>query len=166
MKFEWNPDKAASNFTKHGVSFEEAATVFNDSLSVTFPDPDHSIGESRYVIIGISRFGQLLIVAHTDRGEKYESLMPEKQLAKKGGSMNREVDTEIEDELRPEYDFSQLEGGVIGKYIERYRAVTNLVLLDPDVAQAFPTEEAVNEALRLLMKVAQCQRANDHVGAD
>lgn len=69
MIFEWNPDKARSNHRKHGISFEEAATVFNDSLSVTFPDPDHSIGESRYVIIGISKCGQLLIVAHTDQGE-------------------------------------------------------------------------------------------------
>ncbi|RAM50869.1 MAG: BrnT family toxin [Hapalosiphonaceae cyanobacterium JJU2] len=70
MEFEWNPNKAALNIEKHGVSFQEAATVFNDPLSVTFPDPDHSIGENRYVIIGISRFGQLLVVAHTDRGEK------------------------------------------------------------------------------------------------
>lgn len=70
MEFEWNPDKAALNLEKHGVSFQEAATVFDDPLSVTFPDPDHSTGESRYVIIGISRFGQLLVVAHTDRGEK------------------------------------------------------------------------------------------------
>ena len=70
MKFEWNPNKAESNYEKHDVSFEEAATVFNDLLSVTFPDPDHSVGESRYVIIGVSRFGQLLIVSHTDRGEK------------------------------------------------------------------------------------------------
>ena len=68
MEFEWNSDKAKSNYKKHHVSFEEAATVFNDSLSVIFPDPDHSIRESRYVIIGLSRFGQLLIVAHTDRG--------------------------------------------------------------------------------------------------
>lgn len=70
MEFEWNPNKAALNLEKHGVSFQEAATVFNDPLSVTFPDPDHSVGENRYVIIGISRFGQLLVVAHTDRGEK------------------------------------------------------------------------------------------------
>jgi len=70
MEFEWNPDKAETNIEKHGVSFQEAATVFNDPLSVTFPDPDHSIGENRYVIIGVSRFGQLLVVAHTDRGEK------------------------------------------------------------------------------------------------
>ncbi|WP_392478182.1 BrnT family toxin [Nostoc sp. C110] len=70
MEFEWNPDKATLNLEKHGVSFQEAATVFNDPLSVTFPDPDHSVRESRYVIIGLSRFEQLLVVAHTDRGEK------------------------------------------------------------------------------------------------
>ncbi|MEG4273505.1 MULTISPECIES: BrnT family toxin [unclassified Microcoleus] len=69
MEFEWNPEKATLNLEKHGVSFQEATTIFNDPLSVTFPDPQHSIGESRYVIIGISRYGQLLIVAHTDRGE-------------------------------------------------------------------------------------------------
>lgn len=70
MEFEWSPEKATLNLAKHGVSLQEAATVFNDSLSVTFPDPNHSIGESRYIIIGISRFRQLLVVAHTDRGEK------------------------------------------------------------------------------------------------
>lgn len=69
MEFEWNLDKAALNLEKHSVSFQEAATVFDDPLSVTFPDPDHSLGESRYVIIGVSRFGQLLVVAHTDRGK-------------------------------------------------------------------------------------------------
>jgi hypothetical protein len=62
-----------------------------------------------------------------------------------------------EDELRPEYDFSQLKGRVRGKYAERYRAGTNLVLLEPDVATAFPDSKTVNEALRLLMKVAQKQ---------
>ncbi|MBW4490502.1 MAG: hypothetical protein KME12_22210 [Trichocoleus desertorum ATA4-8-CV12] len=71
--------------------------------------------------------------------------------------MRKETDHELEDELRPEYDFSQLQGGVRGKYAERYQAGTNLVLLDPDVAQAFPTSEAVNEALRLLIQIAQRQ---------
>ncbi|MCC5637997.1 BrnT family toxin [Nostoc sp. CHAB 5844] len=70
MEFEWNSDKAMLNLEKHGVFFQEAATVFNDPLSITFPEPDHSIGESRYVIIGLSGFGQLLVVAHSDRGEK------------------------------------------------------------------------------------------------
>ncbi|AFZ50611.1 BrnT family toxin [Dactylococcopsis salina] len=67
MEFEWNLEKARKNFNKHKVSFQEAATVFNDPLSLTFPDPDHSIGESRYIIIGISSLGQVLVIAHTER---------------------------------------------------------------------------------------------------
>lgn len=60
--------------------------------------------------------------------------------------------SEIEqDDLRPEYDFSHMKGGVRGKYVDRYREGTNLVLLDPDVAAAFPDAKAVNEALRLLL---------------
>jgi hypothetical protein len=72
--------------------------------------------------------------------------------------MKKEVENEMEDELRCEYDFAQMEGGIRGKYVERYRAGTNLVLLDPDVAQAFPNDKAVNEALRLLIQVAQRQQ--------
>jgi hypothetical protein len=62
-----------------------------------------------------------------------------------------------EDELRPEYDFSQLKGRKRGKYVERYQAGTNIVLLEPDVAAAFPDAKKVNEALRLLIQVAQSQ---------
>lgn len=68
-----------------------------------------------------------------------------------------EINHELEDELRPEYDFSDIKGGVRGKYVESYRAGTNVVLLDPDVAKAFPTSDSVNEALRLLMQIAQRQ---------
>ena len=53
MEFEWNPDKAAKSLRKHGVSFNEAATVFSDTLSATTSDPDHSTDESRYIIIGL-----------------------------------------------------------------------------------------------------------------
>ncbi|MEH2414584.1 hypothetical protein [Nostoc sp.] len=77
--------------------------------------------------------------------------------------MKREVENEMEDELLSEYDFAQMEGGVKGKYIERYRAGTNLVLLDPDVAQAFPNDAAVNGALRMLIQVAQRQQLNTAV---
>lgn len=69
----------------------------------------------------------------------------------------KKVEDEQGNELRPEYDFSQLKGRVRGKYAERYREGTNLVLLDPDVAAAFPDAKAVNEALRLLIDVAQRQ---------
>ncbi len=75
--------------------------------------------------------------------------------------MKMENNHELEDELRSEYDFSKIEGGVRGKYVERYQAGTNLVLLDPDVAQAFPTSNSVNDALRLLMQIAQRQKPNN-----
>lgn len=66
--------------------------------------------------------------------------------------------TEINNELRPEYDMkSLLKGGVRGKYTARYRARTNLVLLEPEVAKAFPNERAVNEALKLVIKLKQVQ---------
>jgi len=69
----------------------------------------------------------------------------------------------MEDELLAEYDFSKMKGGVRGKYVERYRAGTNLVLLDPDIAQAFPNDAAVNEALRMLIQIAQRQQSNTAV---
>ena len=67
MTFEWDEAKAAANLAKHGVSFDEAKTVFDDPLYVDFYDPDHSVGEPRYIIIGTSRQGRLLILSYTER---------------------------------------------------------------------------------------------------
>ena len=69
MQFEWDTAKAAKNPAKHGVSFEEAATVFRDTLSATGADPDHSVGEERFITFGVSTSGRLLVVAHTERGD-------------------------------------------------------------------------------------------------
>ena len=69
MRFEWDASKASVNLVKHGVSFEEAATVFSDPLSDTFDDPDHSAEERRFIIIGTSERGKMLVVTHTDDGE-------------------------------------------------------------------------------------------------
>jgi hypothetical protein len=71
--------------------------------------------------------------------------------------MNKDKVKIEDDEMRPEYDLSKLKGRVRGKYVERYREGTNLVLLESDVQAAFPDAEAVNEALRMLMKVAHRQ---------
>jgi uncharacterized DUF497 family protein len=65
--FEWNPTKARANLRKHGVSFEEAITVFSDLLSLNMPDPDHSEDEQRYVVLGTSMRGRLLMVAYAER---------------------------------------------------------------------------------------------------
>jgi uncharacterized protein len=69
VRFEWDPGKAAHNLAKHGVTFEEASTTFGDPLSLTIFDDDDLHGEERYVLLGASRFGQLLVVVHTDRGD-------------------------------------------------------------------------------------------------
>lgn len=69
MKFEWDPRKADSNLKKHGVSFQEAASVLGGALSITYPDPDHSVREQRFITVGMSRAGRVLMVAHTDRGD-------------------------------------------------------------------------------------------------
>ena len=73
--------------------------------------------------------------------------------------MNKDIERELEDDVRPEYDFSQMEGGVRGKYVERYKGGTNIILLDPDVAEAFPTGADVNNALRLLMDIAKRKKS-------
>ena len=67
MEFEWTETKAAGNLTKHGVSFEEAKTVFEDRLYVNFYDPKHSLDEHRYIIIGQSNLGRILIVSYAER---------------------------------------------------------------------------------------------------
>lgn len=67
--FEWDTDKAHSNLEKHHVSFEEAATVFDDPMLITFIDDEHSADEERYITIGLSRRGHLLMLAHADRND-------------------------------------------------------------------------------------------------
>ena len=69
LTFEWDSRKARSNLAKHGVGFEEASTVFDDPLSLTIPDPEHSKIEDRFVTMGSAFNGKLLVVVHTDRGD-------------------------------------------------------------------------------------------------
>ena len=69
MRFNWDLAKAEENLAKHGVSFEEASTVFRDPLSQTGRDPDHSVGEERFVIFGLSSSGRLMVVAHAEHND-------------------------------------------------------------------------------------------------
>ena len=70
MQFEWDAEKAAENLAKHGVSFDEASTVFGDPLAGTILDPQHSIEEVRFVTIGLSTSQRLIVVAHADRDDR------------------------------------------------------------------------------------------------
>ena len=71
MEFEDDPPKAAANLGKHKVSFAEAASVFGDAMALTFSDPDHSTGEERWLMFGMSRMGRILAVIYTERSGKY-----------------------------------------------------------------------------------------------
>jgi uncharacterized DUF497 family protein len=70
VKFEWDPQKAAANLQKHGVSFEDAASVFGDPLAATIPDPLHSTDEARFITMGVTRSQRLLVVIHADRADR------------------------------------------------------------------------------------------------
>jgi uncharacterized protein len=69
LQFTWDPKKAAANLRKHGGGFPEAATAFADPHSITIADPDHSVGEERFVLIGQSDRRRLVVVAHVERGD-------------------------------------------------------------------------------------------------
>ncbi len=69
MKFDWDPRKADENVAKHGVSFQEAGEVFGDPLAITYPDPDHSEGEARFLTFGCTAEQRLLVVSHTERDD-------------------------------------------------------------------------------------------------
>ena len=152
--YEWDPKKAKANLRDHGVSFDEAASVFLDPLAVTFPDPDHSAEEFREITIGHSSKRRVVFLSHTRRGYRTR-LISARKVTKAERKQYEETPKKDKDELRPEYDLSQLKGGVRGKYYREATAGTNLVLIDPELASVFPDTESVNRALRLLADTAQ-----------
>lgn len=70
MEFEWDSGKATTNKRKHGITFQEAATVFGDPLAITFNDPDHSVDEQRFLTFGTTKAGKMVIVSHTESSSK------------------------------------------------------------------------------------------------
>jgi len=78
MKFEWDESKARNNLRKHGVSFDEATTVFGDPLAMTYSDPYHSDEENRFLTFGDSSQGRLIVVSHTDRNGKIRPISARK----------------------------------------------------------------------------------------
>jgi uncharacterized protein len=143
--------KGSHESAKHGVSFDEGSTVFGDLLAGTIVDPRHSEDEVRFVTIGLSTNQRLLVVAHSDRDDRVRIISARRATAREE-SMNRRPRANDDDEILPEYDFT---GAVRGKYYERYRQGTNVVLLDPDVAAVFRDSASVNDALRRLVSLAE-----------
>jgi hypothetical protein len=156
VNFEWDPPKASQNQLKHGVSFHEAATVFEDPLAMTYNDPDHSISERRFITAGMSEAGRVLIVAHADRAEGIRVMSARKTTRRERNAMKPKNEKQKRgDEPRREYDLSKLQGGIRGKYSARFKAGTNIVLLSPDVAEYFSDDQSVNSALRKLIRLSK-----------
>jgi ribonuclease toxin BrnT of type II toxin-antitoxin system len=150
MQFEWNAVKAKTNLRKHGVSFEEASIVFYDELSATAEDPDHSVGERRFITIGVRHDGCLPSPTPIETTWS-ASLAHDRQCPRKDEFMKKAKPGE----MRAAYqrsDFSKVERG---KYAKRVKASSNIVVLEPEIAAAFPSSAAVNEALQSLVEVAQ-----------
>jgi len=151
-QFEWDDEKAESNLMKHGVSFEKATAVFEDSFSITFVDIDHSDGELREITFGSTLFNEVLVVSHTTREDRFRIISARHATkAERRKYMNKKSD-EIrdDDDLRPEYDFD-FSKGVRGKYYTPKSSTTTLMRIENDVLHYFSSPEQVNEALRTLI---------------
>jgi uncharacterized protein len=157
MQLEWDREKARRNHLKHRVSFDEAVTVFYDPLAATVDAPDHSINERRYLTIGHSARGRLLVVAHTDRGTAVRIISAPERQRERGNAMKRKGRPQS-DSMRAEYTFDYTKA-VRGKYYRRLiKEGANVAVLDPDVANAFRDSELVNAALRSLLEVSEATR--------
>ena len=152
ITFEWDDEKAKANLKKHRVPFEEASSVFANALSLTIADPLHSDEEDRFVTLGESHRGRFWWLSRRIAETRFGSSVPGSPHGVKGKTMKKAVKPSSDPEMLAEYDFR---GGVRGKYAARFAAGTNVVVLAPDVAEAFPDSDAVNEALRALITIAR-----------
>jgi uncharacterized DUF497 family protein len=179
LVFEWNSSKARMNLQKHKVTFEEARTLFNDPLLLTYPDESHSETEERYISIGNSVRNRVLVVVHTEREEAEDTLTSALSVAAElrhqndepmKKAMNNAAGKSESAEMLSEYDFTGKKG-VRGKYYRAYRRGHTVrisqedgtvsvqyftlkegaVMLESDVREYFPTSESVNQALRSLI---------------
>jgi hypothetical protein len=157
MHFEWDGSKAASNFKKDRVSFDEAVTVFYDPLAATFGDPDHSREETRLITVGYSARGWLLVVSHVERAGTARLISARRATLREGNVMKTKHPVQADD-LRSEYNFDY-STAVRGKYYRRLiREGANVAILEPDVAKEFRSSAAVNEALRSLLRISATTR--------
>jgi hypothetical protein len=159
VDFEWDPEKEKRNIAKHGVSFAEAMTVFADPLELMIANPVHSTTEFDLSAWVYHRPAACWLWLTPSAVSAFGSSVRGPQPQESKSSMNQAPNPDQEDDLRPEYDFS---GGVRGKHHEAHRKGTNVVFLDPDIAQVFRDSESVNGALRLLLELAKEQVPTGH----
>jgi uncharacterized DUF497 family protein len=153
LLFEWDPAKARANVRWHGVSFEQAASAFYDDLAATIQDPDHSALEQRELLIGFTADQRLtsLVTPSGVRGSESSVLDWPRGMSDADTNSDSQAD-----EMRAEYDFSK---AVRGKYAERARKGSNVVVIEDDLKSEFPNSESVNAALRELIRRRRAEGA-------
>ena len=140
---------------RFGVSFEEAISAFADPLSLTIGDEAHSFGETRCVTLGATISGRIVVVVHVDRGDEMRIVSARGATAREKRQRMEKAKGDRVRDVEAEYDFSS---GERGRYAKRFAEGTNVVVLDPDVAEVFRTSAEVNEALRALVSIAKRER--------
>jgi Ribonuclease toxin, BrnT, of type II toxin-antitoxin system len=160
MRFDWDPRKAAANLRKHSVSFEDASTVFADDYSLTGADPTIQSDRSGSSRSECHRAGDFWWSPTRNKEILFVYLAPGAQRGRNENSMKKGKQSDGKG-LRREYKRSDFPRGFVrGKYASRARAGSNVVRLDPEIASAFPTSEAVNEALSTVLKAAKNARVS------
>jgi uncharacterized DUF497 family protein len=163
QRFEWDDDKAVSNFEKHGVSFELASEVFDDPQSLTVPDLFHSDDEEREMSVGTTMFHHVLVVNHTTRGERIRIISARratrKEKARYMDKKNSYIHDDGPDSLDHEIDFSK---GVRGKFHNPKNSTTVLCRIDEEVVKHFPTNEDLNNALRAIIAEGRAPGPRPH----
>ena len=146
---DWSAEKEEKNWIKHRIWFEEADTIFDDPLIIVIDDPDHSNEEDRYIAIGQSDYGRLIVLSYTVRGDGEPWLISAREAEPRERRRYVGTDTLRDgDEMRTYYDFSE---GVRGKHYRGRSRTLRSYGIEMDVAEHFPTSEDVNRALRMLI---------------
>lgn len=162
-RFEWDDAKSEWNERKHGMTFPQAEQVFDDPLHATMTDARHAEVEDRYITIGETFWGKVLVVAHAERGDRIRIISARRATrSEKRNYMEKEFDTindavtEVDD-LLPEYDFT---GAVRGKYYRPGKTIIRMTI-DEDVARYFYSSELLNEGLRKLIAEGRAPEPRD-----
>ena len=154
MRFEWDPQKAAINLRKHGISFDEAASVLDDPMLITAVTTNILAMSNVLSPLACPDKASCLLLLTRIAQDASESSAHARPRGKRNDSMQKQNDPN-DYELRNEYDFTKMTIVPRGRFAPERRAGKNMVLLAPDVREAFPTDEAVNDALRLVLEIAK-----------
>lgn len=166
LKFEWDRNKAKSNFRKHNITFDEARTIFSDDFVITFPDGLHSDEEHRFISIGFSTKSRILLVVHTEEARFKNEIVIRIISTRKATASEEKAMKKENKEMLAEYDFSGKKG-VRGKYAKAYKKGHSVRIyggdklvsdeyfgaIDSDIREYFPDSKAVNGALRKLISL-------------